>query len=168
MKKHDESLWQNYSETVKAAARLARKLHEGQTDKAGIDYFEGHLTAVANCGVNWMEQVVGYLHDAAEDTPFTVDEIINALKAVCKGPTDEEWGRIAQALDLLNSHTVANRDDYICRFRGNNLAIRVKLNDLRHNMNISRIVNPTDKDLARVVRYRKEYDILMEMLNECM
>lgn len=57
MKKHDESLWQNYSETVKAAARLARKLHEGQTDKAGIDYFEGHLTAVANCGVNWMEQV---------------------------------------------------------------------------------------------------------------
>ncbi len=39
----------------------------------------------------------------------------------------------------MNSHTAANREAYINRFRNNTLAIIVKLNDLRHNMDISRI-----------------------------
>ena len=35
---------------VQCAAVLACELHKGQVDKAGVDYFTGHLTAVAKMG----------------------------------------------------------------------------------------------------------------------
>mgnify|MGYP000964404423 FL=1 len=35
---------------VQCAAALARQLHRGQVDKAGVDYFSGHLTIVAKMG----------------------------------------------------------------------------------------------------------------------
>ena len=48
-------------ELVRCAAALARQLHKGQVDKAGVDYFSGHLTIVAKMRQTWQEQVVGYL-----------------------------------------------------------------------------------------------------------
>ena len=45
---------------VQCAAVLACELHKGQVDKAGVDYFTGHLTTVAKMGSTWKEQVVGY------------------------------------------------------------------------------------------------------------
>ena len=69
-------------------------------------------------------------------------------------------------MNLINSHTAASREVYIERFRGHQLAINVKLNDLRNNMDISRLPYPTEKDLKRVERYKKEYDALLQMLQE--
>ena len=66
---------------VQCAAELACELHKGQVDKAGVDYFTGHLTTVAKMGSTWKEQVVGYLHDASEDTPHSVEEVLNLLDA---------------------------------------------------------------------------------------
>ena len=77
-----------------------------------------------------------------------------------------EWDEIEEALNLINSHTAASREVYIERFRGHQLAINVKLNDLRNNMDISRLPYPTEKDLKRVERYKKEYDALLQMLQE--
>ncbi len=88
---------------------------------------------------NWKEQIVGYLHDAAEDTPHTVSETIHLLQDKCPNIATKDWEEIETALNLMNSHTAANREAYINRFRNNTLAIIVKLNDLRHNMDISRI-----------------------------
>ena len=62
---------------VQCAAALACELHKGQVDKAGVDYFTGHLTSVAKMGSTWQEQVVGYLHDASEDTPNSVGQVLN-------------------------------------------------------------------------------------------
>ena len=64
----------------------------------------------------------------------------------------------------MNSHTAANREAYINRFRNNTLAIIVKLNDLRHNMDISRIPKPTEKDMVRIEKYHYEYEQLKKML----
>ena len=64
---------------VQCAAALACQLHRGQVDKAGVDYFTGHLTTVAKMGSTWKEQVVGYLHDASEDTPNSVEQVLNLL-----------------------------------------------------------------------------------------
>lgn len=152
------------ADAVQAAAQLAKQFHKGQIDKAGKDYFEGHLSSVANYGENWKEQIVGYLHDAAEDTPHTVSETIHLLQDKCPNIATKDWEEIETALNLMNSHTAANREAYINRFRNNTLAIRVKLNDLRHNMDISRIPNPTEKDIARAARYRREYSQLKKML----
>ena len=40
-----------------AAAELACELHKGQVDKAGVDYFTGHLTTVAKMGSTWKNRL---------------------------------------------------------------------------------------------------------------
>lgn len=77
---------------------------------------------------------------------------------------DEERNEIKTALTLLNHHTAPSREEYINRISTNFLALKVKLNDLRNNLDITRITEPTEKDYARIERYKKEYAILMEAL----
>ena len=80
--------------------------------------------------------------------------------------TKQEWDEIEEALNLMDFRTTTNRETYIERFRGHRLAIKVKLNDLQHNMNIACILHPTDKDLESVEKYQKEYNLLLKMLEE--
>lgn len=176
------------------AARLAKDIHKGLVDKAEKDYFEGHLATVGGNGYDWKGKTVGFLHDVAEDTEYSVKDVIRLLKKGLKEwkakpdeqdwmndfieiitqypnerlhlPSKEEWNEIEEALNLLNSRTTQSREEYIQRFKGHFLAIKVKMNDLRHNMDISRIPNPTEKDYARIERYQKEYNTLMDMFQE--
>lgn len=182
---------------VYAAGLVAQKLHKGQTDKGGNEYFESHLLKVADLGFDWKEKVVGFLHDASEDCNMTVDDVMNLLDEEilrvvdnpkehwyeeewwedwmedidvypCKTThviTDEEREEIKTALSLLNHHTATSREEYINRISGNFLALKVKLNDLKSNMDITRIPELTEKDFARLERYKKEYDILLEALH---
>ncbi len=183
---------------VYAAGLVAKKLHKGQTDKGGHDYFESHLLKVATRGFDWKEKVIGFLHDAAEDCNITVAEVIELLDtelskitenpkenwydeewweewmedidvypcSVTHSITDEERNDIITALNLLNNHTAVSREEYIKRIAGNRLVLRVKLNDLENNMDISRIPDPTEKDLERIDRYKKEYEYLMTVFRD--
>ena len=144
-----------------AAAELACELHKGQVDKAGVDYFTGHLTTVAKMGSTWQEQVIGYLHDASEDTPNSVEQVLNLLDEKLESPlSDRDREELTVALRLLNHHLAPDRETYIQRIKSNALAKAVKMHDLTHNMDLSRLPNPTRKDYERVERYRKEYDYL--------
>ncbi len=146
---------------VKSAAVLACQLHRGQVDKAGVDYFTGHLTAVAKMGSTWQEQVVGYLHDASEDTPNSVEQVLNLLDEKLESPlSDSDREELAMTLRLLNHHLAPDRETYIQRIKNNALAKAVKMHDLTHNMDLSRLPNPTRKDYERVERYKKEYNYL--------
>ena len=130
-------------------------------DKAGIDYFTGHLTAVAQMGSTWQEQVVGYLHDASEDTPYSVEEVLNLLDDKLGTPlSDTDRLELADALHLLNHHLAPDRETYIHRIKENTLATAVKTHDLTHNMDLSRIPNPVEKDYERVEQYKQEYAYL--------
>lgn len=154
-----------YNDLVAQAASMAKAYHYKQTDKQGVDYFDGHLTTVGQAGSNWKEKIVGYLHDTAEMTHHSVDEIIQTLKQRSKGILKENDAKeIAAALRLLNSRTANSREAYIAQLKDSSLAIRVKLSDLEHNMDISRIKNPTTKDKDRINRYRKEYRQILEYL----
>ena len=180
--------------TAYVAARLAKELHKGQVDKAGKDYFEEHLATVGGSGYDWKQKTVGFLHDVAEDTSYSVKDVIRFLQKELKAwkarpeeqdwiddfseiikqyphehlhmPSKDEWEEIEEALHLLNARTAKTREEYINRFKDHFLAIKVKLNDLRHNMDISRLPNPTEKAYVRLERYQKEYEMLMEMLRE--
>lgn len=146
---------------VEAAATIAKQLHEGLVDKAGEDYFSGHLTSVASMGKTWQEQEVGYLHDASEDTPHTVEEILTMLDEEISEPlliSDRE--ELSTALRLLNHRSAPDRERYIRAIGENSLATAVKLNDLTHNMDLSRLPNPTEEDYNRVERYKQEYNYL--------
>lgn len=182
---------------VYAAGLVAQKLHKGQVDKGGRNYFESHLLKVVDAGFGWKEKVVGFLHDASEDCDVTVDDVMHLLdeeisrvvdnpkehwyeeewwedrmedidKYPCEPThviTDEERDEIKTALTLLNHHTAPSREEYISRISGNFLALKVKLNDLRNNMDITRIPDPTEKDYARIERYKQEYETLIEALD---
>ncbi|MDE5713496.1 MAG: hypothetical protein K2I16_07740 [Muribaculaceae bacterium] len=75
--------------------------------------------------------------------------------------TSEEQDEIKTALTLLNHNPAASREEYISRISRNSLALKVKLHDLRNNMAISRIPDPTEKDYARLERYQKEHKTLI-------
>ena len=157
-REQDDEYYGVYDDLVGQAAQMAKEYHVGQVDKQGVDYFEGHLTTVGNAGYGWKEKVVGFLHDAAEDTSHTVEEIVGTLKAKSNGVLkDEDAREIYEALDLLNANTASTREEYIARIKDSFIATKVKLNDLEHNMDISRISGPSDKDRERIKRYRKEY-----------
>ena len=142
---------------VQCAAELACELHKGQVDKAGVDYFTGHLTTVAKMGSTWKEQVVGYLHDASEDTPHSVEEVLNLLDAKLGTPLSyTDRLELANALHLLNHHLAPDRETYIQRIKSNALATAVKMHDLTHNMDLTRIPNTTKKDNKCFKQYQRE------------
>lgn len=175
---------------VYVAARIAKEWHQGHTDKGGVDYFEGHLAMVAQLCFDWKAKTVAFLHDVAEDTAHTVKDVIKEMKKMLKeiksNPEDvewfdeyedmigifpnesyhpltkKEWTEIEEALNVLNYNAASDRESYIQRFKGNELAIIVKLNDLRHNMDLARIPSPTEEDVARIERYQNEYKTLVE------
>lgn len=177
---------------VYAAGLVAHKLHTGQTDKGGNDYFESHILKVASRGFDWKEKIVGFLHDASEDCDVTVEDVLRILDAeiskVVENPeenwweewmedidvypcaethsvTDEERNEIITALNLLNHHIASSREEYIAHISENRLALRVKMHDLENNMDLTRIPQPAAKDFARVEHYRREYEFLTNALH---
>ena len=97
-KKYEESLDEHLGyeiHVVFAAAYVARDLHQGQKDKGGNDYFSSHLLPVGKSGYDWKEQVVGLLHDAAEDTSNDISTILHLVKQKLEtwmnNPDDRSW-----------------------------------------------------------------------------
>ena len=79
--------------------------------------------------------------------------------------SDTDRLELADALHLLNHHLAPNRETYIHRIKENALATAVKMHDLTHNMDLSRIPNPAKKDYERIERYKQEYAYLGELKN---
>lgn len=107
------------------ALNIALVAHDGQRDRSG-DPVVMHPIAVANLGKTDDEKAVGYLHDVAEDTGWTFDDM-----AACGIPP-----RIIEALRLLTHDKDTPYLEYVAKVRdsGNRLAIAVKRNDLTVNL----------------------------------
>ena len=75
------------------------------------------MSYVASLRKTWQEKVVGYLHDANEDTPNSIDSILMMLEEESKDTLlAPERDKISKALLLLNHHTAKNREEYIREF----------------------------------------------------
>lgn len=133
------------NEKVLRAKEIATKAHNGQTDKSGVPYIN-HPKTVASMVASEEEKIVAWLHDTVEDTDVTV-EYIRA-----------QFGEmIADAVESMTHRKTETYDEYVDRLSKNPLARKVKLADLTHNMDLSRIANPTEKDFARVEKYKRVY-----------
>ena len=124
----------------KRATMLANIFFKDKKDKGGFPYL-GHLQFVSNAFEDEDHKVVGMLHDMIEDTVVS-KTILSEL-----GFSD----RVVDAVVLL-TRTSDDYYEYIDNIVNSNnlLAIDVKLKDLEHNMDIARIVNPTEKDYERL------------------
>ena len=136
---------------LEKAIQIALEAHKEQTDKAGAPYLL-HLIRVMNAGQTENEKICGILHDLVEDTPWTFEdlrregfseEVIRALVCVTKQPNEPY------------TH-------FIERIKKNSLATKVKLNDLRDNMDITRLTFITEEDTQRLNKYLKAYHSLLE------
>lgn len=132
------------------AQAIATKAHRGQVDKAGVDYINHPATVAASVATD-EEKAVAWLHDVVEDTSTTLDD----LRSV--GLSEE----IVGAVDAMT-----HREDeeylteYIPRIKANALARSVKLADLAHNMDTSRLGTLTGKDKSRLAKYAEAKRIL--------
>ena len=148
--------------TLDQAIKIAEHAHEAQIDKAGKPYIE-HPVFVMEHLQTEEEKMTGVLHDVVEDSDMTFEGLeglgcpptaIDALRLVTH-PKDFDGTEEAYMEGI--SKIVSS---------GNQIAINVKFIDLTHNSDITRIPNPTDKDLARVVKYKKGLDLLRPLVSE--
>ena len=139
---------------VERAKAYARRYHDGQVDKAGVDYFSGHVSTVtqkvANAGYSSEYVVVAFLHDVVEDTSATIAEISLAF--------GEE---VAESVDAMSKRKGEAYETYLHRVTRNSMASVVKFYDMEHNSDISRLSTIREKDLKRVEKYKK-YMLLLE------
>ena len=137
---------------LELAKQLANEYHKGQVDKAGVDYFNGHIMSVVN-GVDTVEEkTVAYLHDTAEDTKLTyVDLMVLDFS-----------DRVINAVIALTKDKKESYKDYLKRVKSNELATAVKLSDLTNNMDLSRLKKITEVDKKRLEKYKKAYKYLKE------
>ena len=127
--------------------------HKGQVDKAGKPYIF-HLKEVAMNVPAYCPNgtYIGLLHDILEDTDTTPQELLDF-------GIDPE---IVETVIILTRKDNESYMDYIKRVAENSLARNVKMSDLKHNMQIDRIPNPTENDYKRLTKYKKAYKYLLE------
>ena len=126
------------------AEKTAQKAHEGQLDKGGNPYIN-HPVYVANSLQNLEHKIVALLHDVCEDSNLTVDDLLNLGFSK----------RISHSVSVLTRDKRASYDDYLAEIKIDTNARTVKIADIKHNMQISRIPEPTEDDYARLEKYEK-------------
>lgn len=135
---------------LELAIKIAYQVHEGQLDKAGKPYISHPLTVMAQ--MDTVEcQIVAVLHDAIEDSDLTVEDLKR------RGFPEV----ITDAIAAITKFDGELYEDYLLRVISNAIAIKVKIADVTHNMDISRIANPTDRDFIRLEKYKKVLEQLM-------
>ena len=134
---------------VDLALSIARQAHEGQLDKAGVDYIE-HPIYVASQVDTEEEKAVALLHDVIEDSSVTAEELLNA------GLPET----VVTAIQILSKKKGQDYQTYLENVKSNPLARVIKLADLKHNSDLSRLSSVTDKDLERFEKYKKAIDYL--------
>ena len=138
------------SQAIKAH-NIAKMAHFGQVDRAGVDYIK-HPEAVGSFVKTDEEKAVAYLHDVIEDTPLTLLDL-------------EMFGlskTIIEAVDILTKKKGQDYQSYLNLVKTNEVARIVKLADLRHNTDLTRIPKLSKSDIKRNKKYIKAINYLNE------
>ena len=140
-----------YTELTKKALKLCFEAHKEQVDKSGMPYVF-HPFHLAEQMTDEATTVVALLHDVVEDTATTFEDLEK------QGFSDE----IINALKLLTHEKKAPYMDYIGEIKKNKIATKVKLADLRHNSDLTRLDVIDEKALNRKEKYEKAIKLLGE------
>ena len=137
---------------LERAIQIAVEAHAGVTDKGGKAYILHPISVMMRCETD-EEKIVAILHDVVEDTDWTfealheegfAETIIEALKTVTKHSEDEDY------------------DEFIQRSLKNEIGRKVKIADLRENLDVTRIGELSDKDIERINKYKRALKTLTE------
>ncbi len=132
------------------ALELATKAHFGQKDKAGKDYIL-HPITVASFMDTDEEKAVAYLHDVVEDTSVSLEDLSKIFSST-----------IVEAVDAITKRENEKYEEYLKRVSTNKIARKVKVSDMLHNMDLTRLPKITEKDIERVNKYKRSVIYLLE------
>jgi len=136
---------------------LATTAHHGQYDKGGRPYILHPLTVMHRLRTDDEElQCIAVGHDLLEDTATTEDDL-------------ERMGfsyRVIAGIRHLTKCQGENERAYRQMVKANPDAVRVKIEDLRHNSDIRRLKGVGPKDIERMVRYHEFYTELVQHLSQ--
>ena len=124
----------------------------GQSDRFGMPYVF-HPFHLAEQMADEATTVVALLHDVVEDTELTFEDLEK------QGFNDE----IIKALMLLTHEKSVPYMEYVGEIKKNKIATKVKLADLKHNSDLSRLSVIDEKTLERKAKYEKAIKFLEEL-----
>ena len=136
---------------TRKAMIIAYNAHQNQFDKANVPYIY-HPIHIAEQMDTELECIVALLHDVVEDTDITLNDL------------EKEFPQ--EVIDLLKILTHDKHDkkidyiEYIKKVKTNPIATKIKIADLKHNSDITRLDKITTTDLKRIEKYKKALEIL--------
>jgi (p)ppGpp synthase/HD superfamily hydrolase len=139
---------------IEKAFRVVEEAFKDKFDKGGKPYIN-HLLSVSSRLTTDEEKTVGLLHDLLEDC-FEWNEEKLSL---------EFPNNIVESVVCLTKIKGEKYSDYLNRVKTNEIALKVKISDLKDNMDLTRLSKLTDKDLKRIVKYHESYHELIKYLN---
>ncbi len=143
-----------YTDMTKKAINLMYEAHQGQQDKGGFPYCF-HPYQVAQDMEDEIACTCALLHDVIEDTDITLEDLRNM------GFPEE----VTDVLKLLRHEEGIPYMDYVRNLAENPIARKVKMADLKHNSDLTRLKEVTDKDRERIEKYRQAAAFLEETEN---
>lgn len=140
-----------YTDFTKLAMKIAYEAHKEQIDKSGITYIYHPIHLVEQMD-DEISTCVALLHDVVEDTSITFQDLSEY------GIKDE----IIDVLKLLTHNDDIPYMDYIRNIKNNVTATKVKLADLRHNSDLTRLEVIDEKTENRIKKYTEAIKLLSE------
>ncbi len=136
-----------YTPITKKALKLCFEAHRDQVDKTGMPYVF-HPFHLAEQMDTEAAVTLALLHDVVEDTDTTMEDLARMDFPPC----------VLEALSLLTHAEGVPYMDYVAEIAQNPLAVQVKLADLRHNSDLSRLDDAEKNDermQTRMEKYRQ-------------
>ena len=140
-----------YTPLTKKALKLCFQTHKEQVDKTGMPYVF-HPFHLAEQMTDELSTVCALLHDVVEDSDCTFEDL-------------SEMGFPEEAiavLRLLTHEKSVPYMEYVQTLSSNPTARAVKMADLRHNSDLTRLDEVDEKALERA----KKYKTALEFLNK--
>ena len=138
-----------YTPMTKLALKLCCEAHKDQLDKSGLPYVF-HPFHLAEQMADEDTTVVALLHDVVEDTDHTIGDL--QKMGFSEG--------VLTAIALMTHDPTVPYMEYVEKIKTNPIARTVKLADLRHNSDMSRLETITPWDEARAQKYKKAIELL--------
>ena len=138
-----------YTPLTKKALRLCFDTHRDQLDKTGLPYVF-HPFHLAEQMDDEISTVCALLHDVVEDSDLSFEDL-------------EKMGfppEVIEVLHLLTHDPDLPYFDYVKTIASNPIAKKVKLADLTHNSDLSRMDVIDQYALARTEKYQKAIAML--------
>lgn len=138
-----------YTHLTNEAMKIAYRAHHGQVDRGGIPYIF-HPYHLAEQMTDEYTTCVALLHDVVEDTHITLEALAEVFPK-----------EVIDAVALLTHKDGVDYYDYVAAIKKDPIARAVKLADLSHNSDQSRLENA---DPATLKRWQEKYSKAFEIL----